>query len=60
MSSVIEMTGEDGETRDPFGDECIEVDESAMRKAAFPAVYLGRLKNRLDEFATAITYGHNR
>jgi hypothetical protein len=60
MSSVVEMTDEKGKARDPFGDEAIEVEESAMRKAAFPAVYLGRLKTRLNEFATAITYGHNR
>lgn len=60
MTSVVEMTDEDGEARDPFGEERIEVDESALRKASFPAVYLDRLKTRLDEFATAVTYGHNR
>jgi len=55
MTSVVEMT--DGEERDPFGEDRIEVDESSLRKASFPAVYLGRLKTRLDEFATAVTYG---
>jgi len=59
MTSVVEM-GDDGESRDPFGEDRIEVEESTLRKASFPAVYLGRLKRRLDEFATAVTYGHNR
>lgn len=58
MTSVVEMTGdEDGERRDPFGEARIEVDESELRKASFPAVYLSRLKTKLDEFATAVTYG---
>jgi hypothetical protein len=57
MTSVVEMTDEE---RDPFGEERIEVQESQLRKASFPAVYLSRLKTRLDEFATAVTYGHNR
>lgn len=56
MTSVVEMT-DDGEERDLFGEDRIEVDESDLRKASFPAVYLGRLKTRLDEFATAVTYG---
>lgn len=56
MTSVVEMA-EDGEARDPFGDARIEVEESDLRKASFPAVYLSRLKTRLDEFATAVTYG---
>lgn len=59
MTSVVEMTndGADGEERDLFGEARIEVDESDLRKASFPAVYLGRLKRKLDEFATAVTYG---
>lgn len=60
MTSVVEMADEEGNARDPFGEERIEVEESSLRKASFPAVYLGRLKTRLDEFATAVTYGHNR
>lgn len=56
MTSVVEMT-EEGEPRDPFGDARIEVEESDLRKASFPAVWLSRLQTRLDEFATAITYG---
>jgi len=60
MTSVVEMTEEEGESPDPFGEDRIEVSETELRKASFPAVYLGRLKTRLDEFATAITYGRNR
>ena len=60
MTSVVEMTDDEGNARDPFGEERIEVDESELRMASFPAVMLGRLKTRLDEFATAVTYGHNR
>lgn len=58
MTSVVEMTNEDGEPRDPFGDERIEVAESELRKASYPLVVLGRAKRRLDEVATKLTYGH--
>lgn len=59
MTSVVGMTESDDEdrTRDPFGEERIEVPESEVRKAAAPAVLAGRVKRRLDEFATRITYG---
>ena len=60
MTSVVEMAGDEEGGRDPFGEERIEVDESDLRKASFPAVYLSRVKTKLDEFATAVTYGHSR
>ncbi|PSQ45156.1 hypothetical protein BRD17_02150 [Halobacteriales archaeon SW_7_68_16] len=57
MTSVVEMTDDDGADRDPFGDERIEVSESEMRVAAAPAVMAGKIKRKLDEFATRVTYG---
>jgi hypothetical protein len=57
MTSVVEMSEEEGGGRDPFGDERIEVSESEMRVAAAPVVLAGRVKRKLDEFATRVTYG---
>ncbi len=53
MSSVSGMMEED---HDPFGEERIEVEESELRKVS-PAVVLGKVKHRLDEFMTELTYG---
>ncbi|PSP28809.1 hypothetical protein BRC64_11985 [Halobacteriales archaeon QH_10_67_22] len=55
--NVTEADDEDGPDRDPFGDERIEVPEDEMRKAAAPAVLAGRIKRKLNEVATALTYG---
>lgn len=60
MSSVVdvaETAGEEDDARDPFGDETIEVSEPEMRKAAAPAVVAGRVKQKLNEVATRLTYG---
>jgi hypothetical protein len=61
MTSVIEMAAsdEDGESsgRDPFDGPRIEVPESELRKASKPQIWLGRVKRRLDEMATRLTYG---
>ncbi|MFB6152056.1 MAG: hypothetical protein ABEJ40_09655 [Haloarculaceae archaeon] len=43
--------------RDPFEGERIEVPEDEMRKAAAPLVVAGRVKRKLDEFATRVAYG---
>ena len=57
MTSVVDVTdGGDG-GRDPFGDERIEVAEEEMRVAAAPAVVAGRVKRKLDDVATRLTYG---
>jgi hypothetical protein len=58
MSSVVSVASEDGggDGRDPFGDARIEVDERQLR-AVSPAAWLGRVKRRLDAFATRLTYG---
>jgi hypothetical protein len=61
MSSVVDMaTDEDGEGHDPFGDARIEVPEADLRTVMFASVLLGRLKRRLNEVATDITYGRAR
>ncbi|WP_135821638.1 hypothetical protein [Halostella litorea] len=56
MTAVVDAT--DGETGgDPFEGDRIEVDPDEMRTAAKPAVLLGRVKRRVDELATKLTYG---
>jgi hypothetical protein len=60
MSSVVDVaeSAEDGDgPQDPFEGERIEVSESEMRKAAAPAVVAGRVKRKLNEVATRLTYG---
>ncbi len=59
MTSVVSMTEEDGDRtgRNPFDDERIEVSESEMQTANRHVVWLGRLKHKLDEVATRLTYG---
>jgi len=57
VSSVVDATDEDGDERDPFGGERIEVDEREARAAMRPQGAAGRLKRRLDEIATRLTYG---
>jgi hypothetical protein len=64
MSSVVDVSRNagDGEgdddtgPRDPFGGARIEVDERELR-AVSPGAWFGRLKTRLDEYATRLTYG---
>jgi len=56
ISSVVDASDGDGE-RDPFGDERIEVAERDARAAMRLQVAAGRLKRRLDELATRLTYG---
>jgi hypothetical protein len=69
MSSAVDVAGFDkdknrnrdrdreSDSTDPFAGERIEVPESEMRRAAAPAVLAGRLKRKLDEIATRLTYG---
>ena len=58
MTSVVDMTEEgDGGGTNPFDGSRIEVSESAIQKASFPAVWLGRVKHRVNEAATRLTYG---
>jgi hypothetical protein len=53
MSSVTGVM--DGE-HDPFAEGGIEVEDRELR-AVSPGVWLGRLKTRLDDWATRVTYG---
>ncbi|WP_135534998.1 hypothetical protein [Halostella pelagica] len=56
MTAVVGATdGEGG--HDPFDGDRIEVDDDEMRTVARPAILLSRVKRRLDEFATRLTYG---
>lgn len=61
MSTVVgavsgDRSAEERAERDPFGDERIEVDESAIRRVS-PAGYLSDLKDRLDAVGRRIAYG---
>ena len=58
MTSVVDLReGPDGESRDPFAGNRIEIADSKLRKVSGHVVFLGRLKRRIDEIATSITYG---
>lgn len=59
MSSVVDATS-NGELRDPYGDERIEVTESELRAANRHVELLGRAKRRLDLFAERIAYGKSQ
>lgn len=53
MSSVSGAMEND---HDPFDGDRIEVEDDELRKAS-PGVLLGRVKRRLDDWATRLTYG---
>jgi hypothetical protein len=55
MSSAVSAAGDEEASRDPFGDERIEVSEEQLRKVS-PAAWLGSVKRRVDELATRLTY----
>lgn len=44
------------EIDDPYGEERIEVDADEVRTIS-PAAYLEGVKERLDDWATRVTYG---
>ncbi len=54
MTTVVDATAD--ESRDPLGDDRIELDEAALR-AASPGAWLGRLSARLDAAAERFVYG---
>ncbi|AXG05459.1 hypothetical protein DU500_02860 [Haloplanus rubicundus] len=58
MSSVVGVASADdeGDERDPYAGARIEVDERQLR-AVSPAAWLARVKRRIDEYATRLTYG---
>ncbi|WP_435334219.1 hypothetical protein [Haloarchaeobius sp. TZWWS8] len=56
MSSVVETTGgEHG--KNPFDGDRIELDDDELRSVNGHVVALGRLKNRLNDWARRLTYG---
>ncbi|SNZ17673.1 hypothetical protein SAMN06269185_3079 [Natronoarchaeum philippinense] len=58
ISSVVDATDSGkGDERDPLGEDRIELDEREARSAMRAQVAVGRLKRRLDEVATRLTYG---
>lgn len=56
MSSVVDAATDGGEGRDPFADGRIEVDDRRLR-AVTPGAWVGRVKRRLDDVTTRLTYG---
>lgn len=59
MSTVVDVTasdGEEGDGRDPFGENAIEVDEETLRRLS-PGAWVGRVTSRLDAVATRFIYG---
>lgn len=65
MTTVIDAVGDQDDEgqpqrRDLFGEARIEVSEDELRKTMAPAIALGRVKTRLDEIATRLTYGRGR
>ncbi len=59
VSTAVEVAEEreNGRKADPYGGECIELPESEVRAVSKPAVWLGRVKRRLDSAATRLIYG---
>jgi len=60
MTSVVGVAAEseDGPSgRNPFVGDRIELDDDELRSASPHVVALGRLKERLDRWMTAATYG---
>ncbi|MFB6071250.1 MAG: hypothetical protein ABEJ76_09520 [Halanaeroarchaeum sp.] len=55
MSTAVDVT--DGSGSNPWEGDRIEVDEDDLRAVSGHVVALGRIKRRLDEWATALTYG---
>ncbi|WP_290815661.1 hypothetical protein [Halovivax sp.] len=56
-TEAVDGDDEHGGGRNPFDGPRIEVPEDDLRRASFVAVWLGRLKARLDAAAHRLTYG---
>ncbi|OAQ54648.1 hypothetical protein HTG_03565 [Natrinema mahii] len=57
MTTVVDAVDSDGESsRDPFGDDAIEVDETVLRRVS-PAAWLGQLVDRIDAAVSRFIYG---
>ncbi|MFB6094334.1 MAG: hypothetical protein ABEJ77_05280 [Halanaeroarchaeum sp.] len=55
MSTAVDVT--EGRGTNPWDGERIEIEESEMQAVSRHVTALGRLKRRLDEWATRLTYG---
>lgn len=56
MTSVVDTIDDEDNDSQPFEGGRIEVDRSELRATSLHVVTLSRLKDRLDEWATKITY----
>lgn len=56
MTTVVDTADGDG-GRDPFDGDRIELDESELRSASRHVVLAGRVKDRLDAWASRFVYG---
>ena len=55
MTSVVDAS--EGRATNPWDGERIEVDERELRAVSRHVVALGRVKQRLNDWATRLTYG---
>jgi hypothetical protein len=56
MTSVVDAVDDEDNGSQPFEGERIDVDRSELRTTSLHIVTLGKLKDRLDEWATGIIY----
>jgi len=60
VSTVVDATdSEEGGGENPFDGERIEVEESKMRSVVRHEVLAGRIKRKLDGFATRFIFGRS-
>ncbi|UWG46469.1 Uncharacterized protein HSRCO_0167 [Halanaeroarchaeum sp. HSR-CO] len=55
MSTAVDISS--GRGTNPWDGDRIEVDERDLKAVSHHVVALGKIKSRLDEWATALTYG---
>lgn len=58
MTSAVSIA-ESGEenAKNPFDGDRIEIEEDQLRLASAPSVLAGRMKHRLNDWATRLVYG---
>jgi len=57
MTSVVDVASRERTPSNPFDGDHIEIPEDKMAAVSKHVVALGAVKTRLNEWATAITYG---
>lgn len=55
MSTAVDITS--GQGTNPWDGDRIEVDEAEMETVSKHVIALGQVKQRLDQWATKLTYG---